>query len=335
MTGTEFKNELKSLSGVYLFYGSEAYLKRHYLEQVRKTVLTDEGLSVFNHIKLSGADALAGLYNAVRTLPVMADRKLIEVHSLPYANLKAEELKGLCETLREADGPENVIILYASDEELPLPQPKKPGAVFKALADCAKPVEFSKQTPAKLAVWVHKHFESEGISADGPACLMLCEFCACQMSTLASEIKKLCEYLKQNGRSVVTKEDVQKVCCRIEEIAAFDFANAILQGNRDRALTILRDMEYKKQKPQTVLANIASVYGDLYRIKTLADCGKNKKEIAAALKIHEYRVGLYLGALRGRNAAGLSDRIKACCEADLKIKSTPLAKFDLLAGLIV
>ena len=45
MTGTEFKNELKSLSGVYLFYGSEAYLKRHYLEQVRKTVLTDEGLS--------------------------------------------------------------------------------------------------------------------------------------------------------------------------------------------------------------------------------------------------------------------------------------------------
>ncbi|MCI8331318.1 MAG: DNA polymerase III subunit delta [Clostridiales bacterium] len=334
MTVTEFKKELKGLGGVYLFYGEEEYLKRYYTQQVRQAAVPDEGLAVFNHVKLAGAGALDGLEGALSTLPVMAEQKLVEVRDVVYSALKAEELKNLCRVLGEADAGQNVVVLYASKEELTV-QPKRPDAVSKALFAVAKPVEFALQTPAKLAAWIKKHFDKAEIEAEPELCFYLVSYCSGHMDMLTHEIKKLIEYKKQQGGGRLTKEDVHNVCCRVEEIAAFDFANAILQGNKARAYTILCDLESKKQKPQTVLANIAAVYGDLYRIKLLAGSGRSKKEISQALRMHEYRVGLYLDALRGRQAADVTRRMEACYQADLKIKSTPLPKFGLLASLIV
>ena len=83
------------------------------------------------------------------------------------------------------------------------------------------------------------------------------------------------------------------------------------------------------------MANIAAVYGDLYRIKLLAEGSRSKKEIAQTLRMHEYRVGLYLDALKGRTKADVARRMEACYQADLRMKSTPLPKFGLLASLIL
>ncbi|MCI8589332.1 MAG: DNA polymerase III subunit delta [Clostridiales bacterium] len=334
MTITELKKELKTPRGAYLFYGEEEYLKRYYLEQVRGAVVPDEGLAIFNHVKLSGTEALRELDNALGTLPVMAEQKLVEIRDIAYGALKADELKALCQQIAEADADQTVVVLYASKEELTV-QPKKPDAVCKALFAAAKPVAFDTQTPAKLASWIKKHFDKAEIEVDAAVCLDLVSYCSGHMDMLSHEIKKLIEYKKQQGEARLSKEDVRKVCCRVEEIAAFDFANAILQGNRARAYTILCDFEGKKQKPQSVLASIAAVYGDLYRIKLLAESGRGKKEISQALRMHEYRVGLYLDALRGRALSDVARRMEACYQADVKIKSTPLPKFGLLASLIV
>lgn len=58
MTITELKNKMKNPAGVYLFYGAEEYLKHHYLDQIRSAVIPDQALEAFNHVILSGADAL-------------------------------------------------------------------------------------------------------------------------------------------------------------------------------------------------------------------------------------------------------------------------------------
>lgn len=334
MTITELKKELKAPRGAYLFYGEEEYLKRFYMEQVRGAVMPDETLAVFNHIRLSGAGALDEIANALNGLPMMAEQKLVEIRDIVYSALKTDELKDLCRLIDQADPDQNVIILYAAKEELTV-QPKKPDAVCKALFAAAKPVEFAVQTPAKLAAWIKKHFDKAAIEADTALCLYMVSYCSGHMDILSHEIKKLIEYKKQQGDAQLTKEDVHTVCCRIEEIAAFDFANAILRGNKVRAYAILSDLESKKQKPQNVLGNIAAVYGDLYRIKLLAEGGRSKKEIAQTLRMHEYRVGLYLDALRGRSKADVAKRMEACYQADLRMKSTPLPKFGLLASLIL
>ena len=91
MTPSEFKAELKKLSGGYLFYGEEDYLKRYYLNALRKQTVT-EG-DVFNHIVINSESYTPERLSAsLEALPVMADKKLVEVNSLYLSSMSENEL---------------------------------------------------------------------------------------------------------------------------------------------------------------------------------------------------------------------------------------------------
>lgn len=336
MTPTEFKKDIDSLCGAYLFYGEEEYLKHYYLEEVRKAVVPDASFDVFNRVILSGAEGLASLEGAIAMPPMMAEKKLIEVHAVRYSALKAEELDELCTLLqRAAEDGGNVVILYAQMAEAEVTNPKKPPAFFKELSAHATPVEFARQSPGKLVSWIGRHFAHEGIKAGNEECLALIDYCTRDMSALANEITKLCAYLKAHGRVTLDKKDIPYICCHIDEIAAFDFANAILNGERGRAYAILKDMAAKKQKPPQILGSIAAVYGDLYRIQSMRDAGMSAEDIGKSLRMNEYKVKLYLRALGKRSARSVAAALAACAEADLKLKSTNLPAFGVLSSLVI
>ncbi len=337
MTPAEFKKELDDLSGVYLFYGEEEYLKHHYLTEVRRHLIPDPTFDVFNRVSLSGLEGIEGLESAISMPAMMADKKLIELHAVRYDKLKSEELDLLITALNSAreDGG-TVIILYAESGELKIDNPKRPPEYFKELCKYSGAVNFDRQSPAKLVGWAIKHFVHEGIRADNAECMTLVEYCNRDMSALANEITKLCAYLKAHGREQLSREDIYYICCKIDEIAAFDFANAILNGDKGRAYAILKDMMAKKQKPPQILGSIAAVYSDLYRIQTLTEAGMNSAEIAKAMHMSgDYKIKLYQRALRGRSSDFVGRALRACEEADLKLKSTQVPSFGVLASLVI
>lgn len=337
MTPSEFKKELDGLSGVYVFYGEEEYLKHYYLDEARKAVIPDPAFDVFNRVSISGVEGLEGLESAVSMPPMMSDRKLIELHGIRYDKLKGEELDYLCTALSLAkESGDTVVILYAEANELKADNPKRLPEYFTELLKYAAPVNFERQSPAKLVGWATKHFVHEGIRADGAECMTLVEYCNRDMSAISNEITKLCAYLKSHGRDQLSRDDIHLVCCRIDEIAAFDFANAILDGDKGRAYEILKDMFAKKQKTTHILGSIAAVYGDLYRIQTFGEAGMSSAEIAKVMRMSsDYKVKLYQRSLRGKSADFVSRALKACEEADLKLKSTPLDSFEVLASLVI
>ena len=76
------------LFGGYLFYGEEEYLKRNSLSEARKSVFPD-GPDSFNHIRLDAENfSIEALENAIMALPVFAEKKLIEIHSLNLSSMK-------------------------------------------------------------------------------------------------------------------------------------------------------------------------------------------------------------------------------------------------------
>jgi DNA polymerase III delta subunit len=229
-----------------------------------------------------------------------------------------------------------VLILYAELSELKVDNPKRPPEYFKELCKYSSPVEYDRQSPAKLVSWAVKHFVHEGVRADNAECMTLVEYCNRDMSALYNEITKLCAYLKAQGREQLTNDDIYYVCCKIDEIAAFDFANAILNGDKGRAYTILKDMMAKKQKAPQILGSIATVYTDLYRIQTYTEAGMNSAEIAKVMRMsNDYKVKLYQRSLRGKSGDFVSKALVACEEADLKLKSTQIPTFDVLASLVI
>lgn len=335
MTPSELKKKLPDLAGGYLFYGEEEYLKSFYLGEVRRAVVSDSALDAFNRTVLSGREGLSALDSAVLTAPFMSEKKLIELHSVDYASLTKDELDALCSCLDAAKSSgDTVIVMYAEDEECRVQNKKRPPVFFSELCAHACEVEFPYQTPGKLIPWMIKHFAGAGISADSEVCTYMTELVSRDMTALANEIDKLCAYLTFNGEKQATKKAVEYVCCRIDEISAFDFSNALLKRDRVRAYEILCDMFAGKQKAQLILGSISAVYADLYRIRTMHDCGMTQSEISAALHMNSYRTEIYLRSARQRSAEALRLAIEACAEADLKLKSTGLDAFGVVSALV-
>lgn len=330
MTAAEFKNELKKLSGGYLFCGEEGYLKSHYLTAARKELIQDGDF--FNHIVLdSGNYSPDALAEAIVSLPMMADKKLIELTELPLNDMSDEEIEDMCAVLETLPQYEyNVLILYTETDEFDAGTVKQPSALLKTLSKYLKPVMFMRETPSRLAAWTAKHFAAEKIIACPVEVNLLLERCNCDMYILSSEILKLCCYLKANGREKLTEDDIMKVASETKEITAFNFANAILDGKTDSALSVLREMKLRKEKPEIILSGISRVICDLSMVKALAESGATVQTVSKRLKMHEYKAGLYLRSASRCDTEKLRNIMQACADADMRIKASPLDSYEIL-----
>lgn len=341
MTATEFKNELKDPSGVYLFYGEEEYLKRYYLGELRKAVVPDASLAAFNHTVLNGEEELDRFAPACDMLPVMAEKKLIELHSVKYALSGKEEknrsensfIDGFADVLSGVDS-DTVVVLYTLPHEFDPGYGGKKSAVYNKLTKAAKPVEFSYQTPAKLAAWIAKHFARAKMEASQSDCLFMVDYCSQDMFCLSNETEKLIAYLSENSRDKLTRDDIIRVCSHTDDIEAFDFSNALLAGDRARAFEILSDMEKKKQKPEMILGSISSVYCSLLRVRVFSDSGMSPADIAKLMGWSPGRVSIYLKYAKKYPANYIERAVDACHAADLKMKTTPTPKYGVLTALV-
>lgn len=335
MTPSEFKAELKKLSGGYLFYGEEDYLKRYYLNALRKQTVT-EG-DVFNHIVINSESYTPERLSAsLEALPVMADRKLVEVNSLYLSSMSENELEELCSVLaRLPDYEYNVLVIYTEPDELDPGVKNKPSPSLKKLTEYLKPVFFDRETPARLADWTYKHFVKELIVAPHDAVTTLVSRCGGDMYTLSGEIDKLCCYLKANGRDKLTEEDVVRICGERKEIGAFELANAILDRSPARAFAVLSEMKKVKERPEAILSGISRTISDLLTVKVLIDSGMSMQTIEKRLVMNSYRLSLYSKSAAKNSHSDLKNVLDRCYEADKLIKSTQLNSYTVLERLAI
>ncbi len=338
MTGAEFGTLLKKgVSGGYLFYGEEAYLKHRYLESLRKRILPDPGLDAFNRFAFDERNYDAdSLRSAIASFPVMAEQKLIELHSLPLRQMSSGEITDLTSALSEiTEGDGTVLVLYTTPDELDPGTVKKPSALFKTLSGVLTPVAFDRETPARLQKWIEQHFAAQHVFAPHELCQLLTDYVGKDMYALAGQIDKLACYVLAQGRDRLTEEDIRKAACRYREEEPFDFANAILNGDLCEALSLLSEKKLRKEAPEVILAGVSTVFTDLLTLRILYDNGFSPKEMSQKTNMHEYRVNLYLRTASKKPAALLKKALSLCSDADLKIKSTPLDPYVLLDRLVV
>lgn len=335
MTASEFKNELKHLSGGYLFCGEEDYLMRHYLAAARDSIVAKD--DIFNRIVITEDNYSPDtLMTAIESLPVMSDRKFIEVFGIQFGGMKEQEIDELCDVLSRLPQYEyNVLIIYADADNFDAGTAKTPSKLLKRFQSVIKTVLFARESRARLATWTAKHFAAGLIVAPPDTVDLLISRCACDMSVLASEIDKLTYYLKSHGREKLTVDDVLLVSTESRDIAAFDFTNAILDGNTGQALSILTELRLRREKPEIILAGITRVICDLIAVKALLDSGAGSQAIAQRMKIHPFKAGLYIKSASRTDSAKLNRIAAICYDADIRIKSTPLDSYGVLDRLTV
>lgn len=324
MTETEFRAELKSLNGGYVFFGEEDYLKFSYSKEVRKNVL-DGMFDEFNHIVIYGEDFTPlGLMNAIATLPMMSEKKLIEVRGVNFNSLKKDEIKELEEALMtmEENVSHTVLIIRADSDYFNAGRlPKSPSELYKMMSKYLTMVQFDFPAPARLRSWILKHFSSNGIGFDSSLCDKIVEICGHDMWSLTNEIDKLCAYAKMNNISSISLEHIDNVCCQTVEYDDFRLTNALLDKNKELVFETLRRQKTSHEPPFAILSSVIRLYMEMYLVSIHFESGMNKTQISKVLGIHEFKVGKYITAISGVNPKKLVRAVELCREADVKSKS--------------
>lgn len=329
----EFDKQIKTgAGGAYFFFGEEEYLARAYADRLRAAVLQG-GDDIFGRAVLDdesySPDALAV---EIGTLPMMSDKRIIEVRGVDFT--RAEAVEGLCTALAETeDNPHAVVLVMATGELFDGGDGRRPSKALASVSTVATPVLFARETPARLAQWAARHFAAEGVAASRDICDELVAFVGRDMTTLAGEIDKLSAYVLAQGRKEVSTADIRRVCSATVELDSFALANSVLQGNTDAAMQTLTELLARRERPEILLAQVTRVFCDLYAVRVCADAGMDKRAIAASLKMHEYKAGLYITACRSRSADSLARAVEICRKADLKLKSTPIPGEVILSRL--
>lgn len=322
-----FRKLIKSgLSGGYLFFGDEDYLKSFSLKSAREAICADEGFAVFNDVTIDPLDYSApALLDALMPLPMMSEKKIVTINGLNISQLKPSEIDDLCDvlaTLPEYDY--NVLIICVPAGGIDEGNlPKSPSQTLQKLAAHLTPVRFEAVTPARLVSWLGKHFAHNGVSATPQVCSFMINYCGSSMFTLAAECDKLSYYALSHGRQTVTEEDVRTVCSADLSADSFALANSILDGRGDKALDVLAVMKFRRIDPIVVLSEVSKAVCDMISIRSLMDLGKSSTEIATTLKMNEYKVKIYMSAVANQSMKKLRRTLELCTEADIALKLSP------------
>ena len=284
------KQMKKGLSGGFLFFGDEDYLKSFALASARQAICPDQTFAVFNDIRLDALDySASALLNALMPPPMMSEQKIVTVSGLNLNSLRSGEIDDLCETLGELPRYDyNVLILSVPAGQMEEGNlPKKPSAVLSRLAEYLTPVHFEPISGARLCAWVGKHFQHHGVEASPEVCAYLIEYSGKSMFILSKETEKLAYYVLEKGRTSVTKEDVENVS--VAELSADSFAltNAILDGRYEDAINTLAVMKFRRVEPVILMSEISKAVCEMIAIKSLQEEGYPLGEISAILKMNE------------------------------------------------
>ena len=134
-----FRKELKKeITGGFLFFGDEDYMKGFALRSARESVCSDETFAVFNDVRLDALDySPSALLDAIIPPPMMADRKIVTLSGLDLSSMRQSEIDALCDALASlSEYDYNLFILSVPAGHLDAGSlPKRPSALLTKQQD--------------------------------------------------------------------------------------------------------------------------------------------------------------------------------------------------------
>ncbi len=326
MTVTELQALLNTPDprGCFLFCGEEGYLRRFYLERLRKKILTEPDFDTFNHIVHEGAELdFAALTADMDTPPFLAEAKMVEWHMADLSGMSDKKIEALAELCAlQAEENNTVFVILTAPEGFDPGTAKRPSALYKKLSPIIQIVNFEKSTDGQLMNWLKRHFDHEGVQVETATLRALLDRSGHSMDILANEVEKLTAYVKGNGRASVTTEDVMYVAAPTTESDAFGLTNAMLDGKMQDAFYHLGDLRARRVDPTIILGQLSRLFGDLLTVSLLMKDGLNQAAIAAALSMNSYKVSLYMKAAAKRSTDSLRESLVRLAEADRQVKTS-------------
>jgi DNA polymerase-3 subunit delta len=245
----------------YLVVGAEPLLRDDALEAIRIAVLAD-GSSDFDYERLDGGMVTpAALLDAVRTLPVLAPRRLVVLREPEAARAKA---RGLTDALAEAlvaveDGRDTVLVVLAEKVDGRSRWVKAFGSAAVVRCDPPRKVR-------ALTDFIAAEASRQGVDVDEAAIALLAERTGPQLLMLRQEIAKAALFAGP-GEKVKAKH-VAESTSDVAEEPIWDLTDAIGEGRCSDALALLGKLLHSGSAPPAILGAFVGHFRKLTSVRS-------------------------------------------------------------------
>lgn len=305
-----------TLGGAYIFYGEESYLREYYLEALRKKLIS-AGFEDFNYHRVEGKDVnVQTLAEMAEAMPMLAERTLLVAVDFDIFKLGEEQREKLIALLEDIPPYCCIVFVYDTVEYKPNKTMKK---LCKAIESHVQAVEFRPADGHDLEAWVARRFRALGKDIDRQTAEYLIFTCGGLMTGLVPEIAKIGAYAK--GKSI-TKADIDAVADPVLSAEVFRLSDAVLQGDYDRASSILGDLLKMQTEPIVILAALGGQLRRIYTARLAIDSGRDRHWLMELWDMRsDYPAKLLLSAARRTTAEWCADAVRMCQTLDRRMKS--------------
>jgi len=320
---------------LYLLEGPEKWLRERALHQIQAAAI-DPSLGDFNASQISVAGGnLEEALRLARQYPLMAARRLVVVRD--FESLSEE---GPIEALKNYLGSpaETTILVFTT------PGLDNRRTIASLLKKGCQVVSFPLLDDSQAVQWARGYVEEAGCRLDPAVAGRLIGRVGVELGRLVPELEKLLCYLggsqeeRSRTRPAITAEVLDLLVRDSREHSNFELTDAILAGDRGRALRLLdRIYTNGSDSPQSIslmmLGAIASNYRRLAMAKDLMAQSLPNSEVAQALGMSPYAVTHVNEKARRLDWSVLQKGIERLAQTDLALKSslgTPRLQMELL-----
>ena len=306
----------KNLDRLYFFHGEEAFLRNHYLEQVKKQLL-DDLTAAFNYHRFNQETfELREFADAVENLPMMAEHTLVLVEDIDPFKLAESDRNHMIDILTDIPDYCTVVFTYETVAWKPDKRMKK---LWEAVSKSGTIVEFAKQDQAHLIAWVGRHFAARGKQIPSDLCAYLIDITGGTMTALSGEIDKIAAY---SGAERICKADIDAVTEPVLDAVVFQMTDLLSQGQYDKALLKLQTLLKMQQEPIAILGAVGNHFRRLAAARVLLDCGKSAGELQSLCGLPPFAARKNMDAARRFSPAFFKRASELVLDTDYKMKTS-------------
>lgn len=314
MTTDELEKQIreKQFSRFYYFTGECLYLKRYYIEQMEKAMISQDCI-LTDVIKLEGKELTPDqFYDMVTAVGLGSEKKMLIIRDIP---LSAEVL-----TVLEEDPDivsEEVCVVFLSEHEKYDTRLKTFKAFETFLKKNGEQISVEQPSAAILTKWVTQNLRKAGKRISDDDLRYFLDNVDNEMYSLKNEIEKLANYAK-NDR--IDRKDIDAVCTMTLESSSFKITDAILSHDADTAYKIMNDLFALNTDQNMILGVLYRSVGNLCKIKMLSDAGVSFSEISSLTGIKDFVVRRDAVRLKTFSLNALEKLLERCIDADCESK---------------
>ena len=184
---------------------------------------------------------------------------------------------------------------------------KLPGAVsFDALSD------------ARLTQWMNQTLRPMKKKMDANTCARLAFTSGRDLTMLNGELQKLAAYVGE--RETITAEDVEQIATHTAECTVFAMVDALVDGQAERAFSLLNVLLEGGEQRIGVLALITRQYRQMLYAKDMQESRTPQAQMAKALGVPPFALSQLTRRAGRRTMAQLKKQLALCVNADFDIK---------------